>query len=313
MASEHVDVSNFARAESNRMFSSFGGDTGVWTHTRAVTTLDNQPVIRQNRDTLYSSVIVDLSQTATVTLPDAGDRYLSVMVVNQDHFINRIYHEAGTYELTLDEFDTQFVCLAARIFVDPNDPDDVRTVNALQDQLVLDAPGDTPFVCPDYDVTSFDGVRNALLQLARFSGGSAFANAFGSKDSVDPIMHLIGTAAGWGGLPPSEAMYLSFEPDGPLGEYKIEFGEVPVGAFWSVSLYNRAGYFEENARGLYNVNSITADRNADGTVTINFGVSDADKPNYFPIMDGWNYTVRLYQPSQSIIDGTWKLPSLEPA
>ena len=46
MASEHVDVSNFARAESNRMFSSFGGDTGVWTHTRAVTTLDNQPVIR---------------------------------------------------------------------------------------------------------------------------------------------------------------------------------------------------------------------------------------------------------------------------
>ncbi|MEZ4624650.1 MAG: hypothetical protein R2843_07660 [Thermomicrobiales bacterium] len=119
-----------------------------------------------------------------------------------------------------------------------------RIVNALQDQLLLDAPGDTPFVCPDYDATSFDGVRNALLQLARFSGGAAFANAFGSRDSVDPVMHLIGTAAGWGGLPPSEAMYLSFEPDGPLGEYKIEFGEVPVGAFWSVSLYNRAGYFE---------------------------------------------------------------------
>jgi hypothetical protein len=34
-----------------------------------------------NRDTLYSGAIVDISEGATVALPDGGDRYISLMVV----------------------------------------------------------------------------------------------------------------------------------------------------------------------------------------------------------------------------------------
>ncbi len=56
-------------------------------HNRARTPIDLQPVIRTNRDTLYSYAVVDISEGATVTIPEAGDRHLSVMVVNQDHFI----------------------------------------------------------------------------------------------------------------------------------------------------------------------------------------------------------------------------------
>jgi hypothetical protein len=29
-------------------------------------------------------------------------------------------------------------------------------------------------------------------------------------------------------------------------------------------------------------------------------------------MDGWNYTVRLYQPRPEVIDGTWTFPAVEP-
>ena len=47
-------------------------------------------MIRQNRDTLYTSSIVDISDGAILTLPDAGSRYLSVMVVNNDH-INDVF------------------------------------------------------------------------------------------------------------------------------------------------------------------------------------------------------------------------------
>lgn len=68
-------------------------------------------------------------------LPDAGDRYMSVMVVNEDHYINRVYHSGGTYELTVDEFDTPWVLVASRILVDPADPADIAAVNALQDGL----------------------------------------------------------------------------------------------------------------------------------------------------------------------------------
>ena len=86
-----------------------------------------------NRDTLYSMAVVDITHGATVTVPDPGGRYLSVMVVNQDHYINRIFTEPGDYALTLGEFDTPYVSLAARILVDATDPGDLARVHKIQD------------------------------------------------------------------------------------------------------------------------------------------------------------------------------------
>jgi hypothetical protein len=48
--------------------------------------LDQQTVIRMNRDTLYSGPSLDISAGATVTVPDAGVRYVSVMMVNEVHY-----------------------------------------------------------------------------------------------------------------------------------------------------------------------------------------------------------------------------------
>lgn len=76
-----VNVDNFARAETHRMFAGMTGGAPVNTliHRREPTPIDAQDVIRMNRDTLYSAAIVDISDGATVTIPDAGGRYLSVM------------------------------------------------------------------------------------------------------------------------------------------------------------------------------------------------------------------------------------------
>lgn len=315
MSVTKVNADNFPRVESDHMFAAIlkdnGGEIGKWMHNREPTPLDHQPVIRQNRDTLYSALIADISKGGTLTIPDGGDRYLSVMVVNQDHFINQVFHDAGTYELTVDDFDTPYVLLAARILVDPANPDDVVEVNALQDKLVFEAKSNEPFTSPEYDGESYSRTRAALLELARDLDG--FNRAFGRKEDVDPVRYLIGSAAGWGGLPDTEAQYLNVDPGLPLGEYKIDVGNVPVDAFWSISLYNKDGYFEPNKRNLNSVNSITAVKNQDGTITVNFGVSDDDKPNYFPIMEGWNYMVRLYRPHQEIIDGSWSFPAIQPA
>ena len=97
-----VGVDNFVRAETDRMFVSLAEDAGVnqLVHRREPASIDDQRVIRQNRDTLYSSAIVDISQGATLSIPDAGDRYLSVMVVNNDHYINDVLHAPGEYPLT---------------------------------------------------------------------------------------------------------------------------------------------------------------------------------------------------------------------
>ena len=82
-----VDDNNFVRAETDRMFADLLATSpglNKWQHHRDLAPIEHQTVIRMNRDTLYSFAIVDISSGATVTVPDAGDRYLSVMVVNQD-------------------------------------------------------------------------------------------------------------------------------------------------------------------------------------------------------------------------------------
>ena len=186
----------------------------------------------------------------------------------------------------------------------------MAAVNKLQDQLVVDAKSAKPLETPGYDTASLDATRKRCS--ASREGLTAFDHAFGAKGDVDPVRHLLGTAAGWGGLPDQEASYVNVDPDLPVGEYKLTVREVPVDGFWSISIYNTDGYFEPNDRDAYSVNNITATPDDDGSITVHFG-GDDDRPNCLPIMDGWNYTVRLYRPRPEILDGSWTFPGIEPA
>ena len=202
----HVNVENFRAAETARMFDqalALSGGINRWFHYREPTGVDNQPVIRMNRDTLYSSADVDISGGATLTMPDAGGRYMTVMAVNGEHYINRVFSEPGTYELTVEEHGTPYINLSARTFVDPASPDDVAEVNRLQDQLLINASSSRPYVHPEYDEASLTSTRDALLSLGEGLPGSD--GMFGKQSDVDATRHLIGAAAGWGGLPESEA------------------------------------------------------------------------------------------------------------
>src|SRR6478752_5897894 len=77
-----VTVDNFIRAESDRAFAGVVQDSGFgkFHHAREVTALDRQIVPRQNRDTLYSTAVFDLDASpVTLTLPDAGKRFMTLM------------------------------------------------------------------------------------------------------------------------------------------------------------------------------------------------------------------------------------------
>ena len=62
----------------------------------------------------------------------------------------------------------------------------------------------------------------------------------------------------------------------------------------------------------YAYNSVTAEPNVDGSVTIHFG-GDPDQRNFLPILPGWNYIFRAYRPRKEILDGSWTFPHLEAA
>lgn len=306
---EPVNFENFARAETDRMMAALvqqAGGVNRWHHVRTPTPLDQQTIIRMNRDTLYSLAIVDLTADATLTLPDAEGRYLSAMVINRDHYANAVLHRPGEHRLTRDELGTDFVTVGVRILVDPNDPADVAAVNRLQDELGVEAPAARAFVSPEYDQETLASTRDALQQLGQ--GLQRYDRAFGRREDVDPVRHLVGTAVGWAGLPETEAFYLNVEPNLPVGEYSLTVGDVPVDGFWSISLYDRDGFFPQG-RGRVSINDITSERNDDGTVTVHFG-GEENRPNRLPTVDGWNYTVRLYRPRQQVLDGSWRFPTV---
>ncbi len=80
-----VTVDNFRRAESDTYFARFTkeGGFGKFKHERDLAPINNQTVIRLNRDTLYSFGVFDLDASpVTVTLPDAGkQRYMASQVI----------------------------------------------------------------------------------------------------------------------------------------------------------------------------------------------------------------------------------------
>ena len=77
--STEVNISNFARAETDtaiKKLHHLAGGFGRWFHLRQPVPLDQQEVIRMNRDTLYSGAVLDLSRPAIVTMP--GRRALAI-------------------------------------------------------------------------------------------------------------------------------------------------------------------------------------------------------------------------------------------
>ena len=88
---------------------------------------------------------------------------------------------------------------------------------------------------------------------------------------------------------------------------------MPVDGFWSISVYNGQGFFEKNELGAYSLNNLTAKPDASGAYVIQFGGCEKATPNCLPIVESWNFTMRLYRPRKQILDGSWKLPEPQPA
>ncbi len=308
-----VTWDTFVRAESDKYFKSYVdlGGFGKFYNIRKPTPIDQQKVIRMNRDTLYSFAVFDLTSPVTIIKPDTGDRFQSMQVINQDEYTPMVVYKPGKYTLTQDKVGTRYAMVAFRTFVDSTNPADIKKANAIQDQIKVEQASVGKFEIPNWDQKSQDRLRDAINVLASTLKDSS--QCFGTKEQVDPIAHLIGAAFGWGGNPAKDATYLNVVPEKNDGKtpYTLTVKDVPVDGFWSISLYNGKGFFEKNEHNAYSINNITGTKDKDGSITIHFG-GDPKQPNYLPIMDGWNYIVRLYEPHKEILDGKWKFPSPQP-
>jgi len=308
-AAPKVTINNYVRAETDFQMQSYVKKFdcfGKFDHIRKAYDVKSRVTVRPNRDTLYSWGVFDLTSPLTIQLPDPKNRYQSLMIVNQDH---SIWAEYGPKEVTFTEKNvgTRYVMLLVRTFLDPNDEADVKAAHALQDAIVVKQDNKGEFVVPAWKQEEVEAMRSTINVVAAAATDSS--KAYGRKEELDPVYWILGAAIGWGGLPAKDSTYTGGFPEKNDGKtpYTLTVKDVPVDAFWSVTVYDKEGMFAVNEHNAYSYNSVTAKRGKDGSVTIHFG-GDPKQDNFVPIVPGWNYVVRMYRPRKEILDGSWKFP-----
>jgi hypothetical protein len=303
-----VTPETFIRAETDRMFQGIAKQAGginCLYHFRRVTPLDQQTVIRMNKDTLYSMGVVDTSNGATITFPKIpAGRYASIYLVDNDHYCPLVIYTPGTYELPRG---TQYLGVGVRIqLFNPKDPDEIALVNQLQDQFVISANSAKPMPEFQWDSETLDTLRSQYEKDA--AQYSSWKGMQGAQGTVDEKTRHIAAAAAWGLFPEGDATYLNYSGGHDYRVCHQATYQIPENnAFWSITVYGNDGFMksENNIINAFNVKL-----NPDGTFTVHFGSKEVcgEVPNRVDVSEGWNFLMRIYRPGASVLNGTYYLP-----
>lgn len=307
-----VTPATYIRTESDRNFANIvkqAGGVNRLFHFRQPTPLDKQTVVRMNLDTLYSFAIVDTAGGATITVPAAPKgRYLSVEVVDNDHYCPLVIHAPGVHELPTD---TKYIAVLARVQVfNPRDPAEVALVNQIQDQFAITAKSADPFPAMKWEPASLKALTDQYVKES-IAANISYKGMMGPRGKVNEQTRHLAIAAGWGLFPDTEATYLSYSGgQSATACYKATYRVPENGAFWSITVYGSDG-FVKSANAIVNSSNVKLD--PAGTATIYFGPKQAcgGVANRIDTSDGWGYVMRIYLPGPSVLDGTYKLPTPE--
>ena len=176
------------------------------------------------------------------------------------------------------------------------------------------------------------GVRDGLTRISsearkshgKNSGGWEFMLNVG-RYGTDYLWRAVVALIALGANIPEDAVYPRSTKDanGQLltgaNQYVVHFpkGQLPpVGAFWSITMYNDRQFFVPNPINRYAI----GDRdklafNADGSLTLylqNESPGKDKESNWLPApQESFNLLMRLYWPKKEILDGVWNPPKIE--
>ncbi|HTU32716.1 MAG TPA: DUF1254 domain-containing protein [Candidatus Acidoferrum sp.] len=177
-----------------------------------------------------------------------------------------------------------------------------------------------------------DGAHGASARLESFAskshqnkpGWGTFIRNVG-RYGIDYISRGITARLAVGANPPEDAVYMATFTDGTdrslsgSARYRMHFDKdqiPPVLAFWSLTAYDKDGYFIANPLNRYAI----GDRDPlkfipDGSLDLyiqNASPGNDRESNWLPSGNGpFNLIIRLYWPQKAILDGTWQPPPVE--
>ncbi|WP_217350378.1 DUF1254 domain-containing protein [Ruegeria sp. HKCCD7255] len=314
---------NFSSAMADIYFKEVldrGGDNS-FVHMRQVSSVENQNIIRENRDTLYSWGLFDVTDGLTITLPAAGDLYMSALVIDNDTFIVReddfdetgdigTYQAYGDRERTIriskDRAVTDFVYILLRTQTDQTAEGDAKA-GKLQDQ-VRATNGDNPatWQMRDWDIDAVREMQATFVPYLEEIVAQGTEKGYNERGKTEPFIHNFYSAIGWGG---QLERYATYGTTADMTEFGndcavVTINQPPVdydrSGFWSYQVYGLDGYIASNNSTLNNQNT---QPNDDATITLRFGSENAcgtnenraDKND-----DGFSITSRFYNRTEPI-------------
>jgi hypothetical protein len=175
------------------------------------------------------------------------------------------------------------------------------------------------------------GVRDARAQIiaearkphGRTLNGWEFMNNIG-RYGTDYIWRAVVALVGVGANLPEDAVYpratkdADGQPFNGANRYEIRFAKgrlPPVGAFWSITMYNSKQFFVKNPIGRYAIGDRDQLKfNDDGSLTLfvqNESPGKDRESNWLPApKDAFSLFMRLYWPKKQILEGSWKPPAV---
>jgi hypothetical protein len=310
-----VSAASYPTDETSRQILKSQSLVGVnkFIHKRQLTPTDQQPVVRMNRDTYYSMAVIDVSEGASITMPEIPKgKYMSVQPVTEDHRIQAMMYGPGTFDLTTHT--GSHLYLIIRLDATFSEAE----VKEIQDQMSIEANSDKLFETVPVNKESFIQVEEALKakmpSIVKRDGVNALEGMFtdpndASNELFTEEKYQVGAAIGWGGAQMIDNIY---EISGNYATdrcYQLTFEDPENAAFWSITVYDEKGFMFND---LANYSSNTAQVNKDGTYTISFGCGE-DALNNLDIENPskvFNIAVRHYQPSKRVLEEDYRLVPL---
>jgi hypothetical protein len=166
-------------------------------------------------------------------------------------------------------------------------------------------------------------IANAKAPHGKTLNGWEFMSNVGSY-GTSYLWRAVVALVGLGANLPEDAVYpratkdSNGQPFSGANRYTIRFAKgqlPPVGAFWSITMYNSNQFFVKNPIGRYAIGDRDKLKfNDDGSLTLylqNESPGKEKESNWLPApKDGFSLFMRLYWPSKEILEGSWLPPAV---
>lgn len=280
-----MNAKEYIHAEVHAFFHDIVGRTGsvnTFFHFPGLSPASDKFVVSPNNDTVFSFVIVNARDGFTLELPDLGDRFMAIQIVDENHMTPFYLYGGGSRRFERDQFESDYLALYVRTGTN-GAPEDVKTViDVLQPQYKIVGAQDV-FDIPKPDLDRMLRVRQALVK--EYGKLTTTSGAMQSKtDLVKDWEFFTYVTAGALGLSADEnAMYTPYALPGAKGGtcYVATYPPVPAKAFFSIAVYGPEKYLMSDQDNIVSSNrGVTT--NDDGSFTVVFGGRDCrDKaPNF---------------------------------